>query len=69
MNLGAGSRGDEIGKRSGNPPFHKPGHREYIISSLVLTGAPCGGLHHLCFTRDESEAQKGEVTYPRSHSP
>lgn len=45
------------------------GHREFVISPLVLTAAIGGGPHQLCFTHDEREAQRGEVTYPRIPGP
>lgn len=48
------------------PP--RPGHIEYVISSPVLTGAPCGGHHHFCLIHDESKAQSGEETYPSAGS-
>lgn len=55
--------------KEGTAPPPRPGHIEYVISSPVLTGAPCGGHHHVCLIHDESKAPEWGRDLPKRRQP
>lgn len=59
-------QGDETNEKQ--EPSSGQGVQNTMVSSLVLKAAAGGGHHQLCFTRDENEARRGDVTCPRSQS-